>query len=93
MKNKISRHSEKINKLIGSIGAIIGVAVFIAYITRIISNIHVVKNQSWQPLIAAISCFIWVLYGLTKEPKKDILLIIPNLFGVVLGFGTFITSL
>jgi len=41
----------------------------------------------------AVSCLIWVIYGWTKEPKKDYILIIPNAFGVVLGFLTFITAL
>ncbi|WP_257702489.1 SWEET family sugar transporter [Vagococcus luciliae] len=81
------------NQFIGSVGALFGIVVFIAYIPQIISNLQGVKSQPWQPLVAAISCFIWVLYGLTKEPKKDIILVIPNLFGVVLGFITFITSL
>jgi len=44
-------------------------------------------------LFAAGSCLIWVVYGWTKEPKPDYILIIPNLVGVVLGFLTFITSL
>ena len=28
------------------------------------------KAQPFQPLSAAISCLIWVIYGWTKEPKK-----------------------
>ncbi len=83
---------KKINKVVGSIGASIGILVFIAYIPQIISNLNGVKSQPWQPLIAAISCFIWVIYGYTKEPKKDILLIIPNVFGVIFGLLTFMTS-
>lgn len=93
MQKKESQKLNNINKVIGSIGAIFGVVVFIAYIPQIISNIQGIKSQPWQPLVASVSCLIWVLYGLTKQPKKDILLIIPNLFGVILGFITFITSL
>lgn len=85
--------TQTINRVIGSLGGGIGIFVFLAYIPQIISNIDGVKSQPWQPLIAAISSFLWVLYGLTKEPKKDIILVIPNLFGVVFGFLTFITSL
>ena len=84
---------QKINLFIGSIGAFIGVAVFVAYIPQIIANLEGHKAQSWQPLFAAGSCLIWVVYGWTKEPKPDYILIIPNLVGVVLGFLTFITSL
>lgn len=81
-----------INKIVGSIGAFIGIFVFVAYIPQIIANLEGTKSQPWQPLLAACSCLIWVIYGATKEPKKDYILIIPNVFGVVLGFITFITS-
>ena len=83
---------KRINQFVGSMGAVIGVLVFIAYIPQIISNLQGVKSQPWQPLFASISCLIWVIYGATKEPKKDIILIIPNVAGVILGFITFLTS-
>ena len=83
----------KLHKLVGSIGATIGLFVFLAYIPQIISNLNGDKSQPWQPLIAGISCFIWVLYGLTNEPKRDYILIVPNTLGVILGLLTFITSL
>ena len=73
----------KINKIVGSIGAFIGVFVFIAYIPQIMANLSGTKSQP---------CLIWVIYGWTKEPKKDYILIIPNVTGVILGFLTFITS-
>ena len=85
-------NKKHINQLVGSIGAVIGIFVFIAYIPQIIANLNGEKAQPWQPLFAAVSCLIWVIYGWTKEPKKDYILIIPNLAGVVLGFLTFITS-
>ena len=84
---------QKINLFIGTIGAFIGVAVFVAYIPQIMANIEGHKAQPWQPLFAAGSCLIWVVYGWTKESKPDYILIIPNLVRVVLGFLTFITSL
>ena len=83
---------KKINTFIGSIGAFIGIAVFIAYIPQIIANLQGEKGQPWQPLFASISCLIWVIYGWTKEPKKDYILIITNATGVILGFLTFLTS-
>ena len=76
-----------------SIGAFIGIIVFIAYIPQIIANLQGNKAQPFQPLSAAISCLIWVIYGWTKEPKKDWILIIPNSAGVILGGLTFLTSL
>ena len=80
---------QKINRIVGSIGAFIGIIVFIAYIPQIIANLQGNKAQPFQPLSAAISCLIWLIYGWTKEPKKDWILIIPNSAGVILGGITF----
>ena len=84
---------KQINLFVGSIGAFIGVFVFIAYIPQIIANLQGVKAQPFQRLFAAVSCLIWVIYGWTKEPKKDWILIIPNTAGVILGGLTFLTAL
>ena len=84
---------QKINRFVGSIGAFIGILVFVAYIPQIIANLQGEKAQPFQPLFAAASCLILVIYGWTKEPKKDWILIIPNATGVILGGLTFITSL
>ena len=86
-------NKQKINTIVGSIGAFLGVFVFISYIPQIIANLKGNKSQPLQPLTAAISCLIWVIYGWTKEPKKDWVLIIPNSAGVILGGITFLTSL
>lgn len=86
-------NKKKINTLVGSIGAFIGVVVFITYIRQIIANIGGQKVQPWQPLAASISCLIRVIYGWTEEPKKDYILIMPNATGVILGFLTLITVL
>ncbi len=66
--------------------------VFIAYIPQIIANLSGDKGQPRQPIVAAFSCLLWVVYGLTNDPKRDYILIIPNTAGVVLGTLTFITS-
>ena len=84
---------QKINQFVGSIGAFIGILVFVAYIPQIIANLQGEKAQPFQPLFAAVSCLIWVTYGWTKEPKTDLILIIPHAAGVILGGLTFITSL
>ncbi|MGR8774124.1 SemiSWEET family transporter [Leuconostoc citreum] len=80
----------KIHDFVGSVGAIIGLLVFLAYIPQIISNLN---GEKGQPLVAAISCLLWVIYGFTTEPKKDYILIVPNVAGVVFGMITFFTSL
>ncbi|MGR8831450.1 hypothetical protein N2E10_09345 [Leuconostoc citreum] len=81
-----------IHRGIGSIGAFIGIAVFLAYIPQIFANLGGDKGQPWQPAIAAFSCLLWVIYGWTSEPKKYYILIIPNVAGVIFGTLTFITS-
>ena len=84
---------QKINRFVGSIGAFIGILVFIAYIPQIIANLQGEKAQPFQPLFASVSCLIWVIYGWTKEPKKDWILIIPNAAGVILGGFNFLLLL
>ena len=81
---------QRINQVVGSIGAFIGIIVFIAYIPQIFANLQGNKAQPFQPLSAAVSCLIWVIYGWTQEPKKDWILIIPNSAGVILGGLTFL---
>ena len=92
-KGEIYMTKQRINQIVGSIGAFIGIIVFIAYIPQIFANLQGNKAQPFQPLSAAVSCLIWVIYGWTKEPKKDWILIIPNSAGVVLGGLTFLTAL
>ena len=84
---------QKINHIVGYIGDFIRILVFVAYIPQIIANLQGEKAQPFQSLFAAVSCLIWVIYGWTKEPEKDWILIIPNAAGVILGGITFITSL
>lgn len=83
----------KIHNLVGSIGAFIGIFVFLAYIPQIIANLNGEQGQPWQPLVAAVSCLLWVIYGATAKPKIDYILIVPNLFGVIFGALAFVTSL
>lgn len=84
---------EKVNTFIGSIGAFVGIVVFIAYIPQIIANIEGIKGQPWHPLFASISCCLWAVYGATKTPKADWLLVAPNAFGTIISFLTFITAI
>ena len=50
---KPSNLKSKINTIVGSIGAFIGIFVFIAYIPQIIANISGAKGQPW------LSCFYY----------------------------------
>ena len=53
---------KKINLIVGSIGAFIGVFVFITYIPQIIANLEGVKAQPWQPLTDFLSNlgYLWM---------------------------------
>jgi len=55
MKGGVEMNKSKINTIVGSIGAFIGVFVFIAYIPQIIANLSGTKSQPWQPLFASFS--------------------------------------
>lgn len=61
---------QKINRIVGSIGAFIGIVVFIAYIPQIIANLEGNKAQPFQPLSAAISCLIWLFMDGQKNLKR-----------------------
>ena len=66
---------QKINLFVGSIGAFIGIFVFIAYIPQIFANLQGDKAQPFQPLFAAVSCLIWVITdGLRNRKKTGFLL-------------------
>ena len=78
----------KFNTVVGSIGAAIGIFVFVAYIPQIIANMQGAKAQPWQPLFAAVSCLIWVCTVGAKNPE-DWILIIPNAVGVIIGISDF----
>ena len=82
----------KFFKILSWVATFTAMLMYISYIPQIIANLKGNKSQPLQPLTAAISCLIWVIYGLTKDPKKDYLLIIPNATGVVLGLITFFTA-
>ncbi len=53
-------NKQKINQIVGLIGAFYWDVIFIAYIPQI--NLQGNKAQPLQPLSAAISCLIWVIY-------------------------------
>ena len=59
-------NKQKINQIVGSIGAFIGIIVFIAYIPQIIANLQGHKAQPFQPL----SQLSTVAFGSTTDSSK-----------------------
>lgn len=66
---------------------------YIAYIQQIQSNLNGDKGGWLQPLVAAINCTLWVIYGLMQRPKRDIPLAAANSPGIVFGLFAFLTAI
>ena len=62
--------SEKNLKILGWIGTLLSVIMYVSYVPQIMGNLHGNKTFFLQPLAATINCTIWTSYGLLKE-KKD----------------------
>ena len=77
---------------IGRTGSVLSVLMYVSYIPQIMNNLQGNYGNPIQPLVAAINCFIWVLYALLRE-KKDWPLFVANFPGILFGLATFVTSL
>ena len=53
-------NKQKINQIVGSIGAFIGIIVFIAYIPQIIANL---QGNKAQPFPTLVSCYFLLDLG------------------------------
>ncbi len=87
--------TEKQIRILGTIGSIMAVAMYVAYIPQISENLkgrEVTFLELLQPLVASINCTIWVAYGLFKQPR-DWPIAVANAPGIVLGLVAFITGL
>lgn len=81
----------KRENILGKIGSVLSVIMYVAYIPQIIENMNGQKENFLQPLAACINCCIWVGYGFAKE-KKDWPLIIANAPGIIFGLIAFLTA-
>ena len=68
------------------------ILMYVFYFPQIIGNLNGHKGDWIQPLVAAVNCTLWVLYGLWR-PKKDVPIIIANAPGIVFGGLAAITAL
>ena len=83
--------SEKNLKILGWIGTLLSVIMYVSYVPQIVGNLHGNKTFFLQPLAAAVNCTIGTSYGLLKE-KKDYPLSAANFPGVVFGLLATITA-
>ena len=94
-KSGMSAESEfhaKFFPILARVASITAVLMYVFYFPPIIGNLSGHKGDWIQPLVAAINCTLWVLYGLWR-PKKDVPIIIANLPGIVFGGVAAITAL
>ena len=80
--------NERNLKILGWIGTILSVIMYVSYVPQIIGNLN---GNFLQPLAATINCTIWTSYGLLKE-KKDYPLAAANLPGIIFGLLATITA-
>ena len=79
-------------QVVGTIGSILSVCMYISYIPQIIGNLPGHPGDWIQPFVAFINCTIWVAYGFFKQ-QRDWPIVIANSPGIVFGLTTALTAL
>lgn len=79
-------------KVVGTIGSILSVCMYVSYIPQIIGNLSGHPGDWIQPFVAFINCTIWVTYGFFKQ-QRDWPIVIANSPGIVFGLTTALTAL
>ncbi len=92
LKTHIDMDKARFEKLMGVIGTVTAVLMYVFYINTIINNLNGQKGDWIQPLMACINCIIWVSYGLFKE-RRDWPVALANAPGIIFGFIAAITAL
>ena len=87
-----SEFHAKFFPILARVASVTAVLMYVFYFPQIIGNLNGHKGDWIQPLVAAVNCTLWVLYGLWR-PKKDVPIIIANLPGIVFGGVAAITAL
>ncbi len=77
-------------KRIGWIASGLSLLMYVSYIAQIYSNLHGVKGNFIQPLVATANCLIWTIYGFSEKPKQWPV-IIANVPGIFLAAITVFT--
>ncbi|GAA2826481.1 SemiSWEET family transporter [Lactococcus raffinolactis] len=83
---------EKMIKYLSWVATTMSVMMYVSYIPQIADNLAGIKGNPIQPLVAAINCTLWVVYGLGKK-QRDLALATANFPGIIFGLVTFITAL
>lgn len=83
--------SEKQSAILGWIGTLLSVIMYVSYVPQIINNLHGMKGTPIQPLAAAVNYTIWVIYSLTKK-NRDYPVAAANTPGIIFGLIAAITA-
>ena len=83
---------EKHMVILGWVATFMSVMMYVSYIAQLMHNLSGSKGDFIQPMVAAINCTLWVIYGLFKE-KRDIPLAAANAPGILFGLATALTAL
>jgi hypothetical protein len=78
-------------KVIGDIATVANMIMYISYIGEILQNLNGQPTSFIQPFCAAINAALWVAYGWVK-PKRDWILIVADVPGVIFGLIAAITA-
>ena len=91
-KKKSTMTKEKFFGLMGWVGTVTAILMYVFYFPQIIDNLNGHKGSFIQPFMAGINCTLWVAYGLFKE-KRDWPVAIANTPGIIFGFIAAFTAL
>lgn len=87
---KEDSQEKKFIRVLGIVATVMAIAMYVSYIPQIIGNLNGNKSDYIQPLVAAINCSLWVLYGFKK---RDLPIAFANAPGVLFGLFACITAL
>ena len=90
-KTYISMDKAKFEKVMGVIGTITAVLMYVFYINTILNNLNGQKGDWVQPLMACFNCIIWVCYARFKE-RRDWPVALANAPGIIFGLIAAVTA-
>ena len=83
---------EKFFGLLGWVGMVTAVLMYVFYFPQIQQNLAGNKGGFIQPFMAGINCTLWVGYGFFKK-DRDWPIVIANAPGLIFGFLAAFTAL